>query len=144
MPITYQIDHAAALIRTTCSGDIDIDDVRDHFRTLLNDPGRPNHLDVFLDLRELAATPSAEDIREAGNTIARLPSSLSFGACAIVAQRDALYGMSRMFSVFVEQFFRVICAFRSAAEAEKWLDAQRAEASVTSAASSHGSGAPSS
>ena len=81
---------------------------------------------------------SAEEIREAGDTIARLPSTVRFGVCAIVAQRDALYGVSRMFSVFVEPFFTAITAFRSVPEAEAWLQAQRGQELSAAAASPKG------
>jgi hypothetical protein len=141
VPITYQIDKAAALIRTRCFGDVSLHEVRDHFRALASDPDRPHRLDVFLDLRDITSSPSADDIREAGNTIARLPAHIRFGACAIVAQRDALYGMSRMFSVFVEAFFTAISAFRAAAEAEAWLQEQRTK-TLAGAAPPERRGAP--
>jgi hypothetical protein len=101
--------------------------VLDHFETLARDPDRPDRLDVFLDLRPMTSSPSANEIRQASDVIARLPATVRFGACAVVAQRDVLYGMSRMFSVFAEQFFSAISSFRSAAEAGAWLQAQRAE-----------------
>jgi hypothetical protein len=136
MPITYQIDRTAALIRTRCSGDVSLDEVRNHFQALASDPDRPDRLDVFLDLREVTSSPSAEDIRKAGEIVASLPKTVRFGACAIVAQRDALYGMSRMFSVFVERFFSDIRTFRSALEADAWLQKQRG--GVTDAAPPRG------
>jgi hypothetical protein len=137
MPITYQIDRKITLIRTRCWGNVTIEEVRDHFQQLVKDPDRPDCLDVFLDLRDVTSSPSAKEIREAGNTVARLPSNVRFGACAIVAERDALYGMSRMFAVFVERFFTAISTFRSAPEAEVWLQAQRAR-ELSAAASPKG------
>jgi hypothetical protein len=134
MPITYQIDQTAALIRTRCYGVVVIGEVRDHFQALARDPDRPDRLDVFLDLRDVTSSPAASDIREAGQIVARLPANVRFGACAIVAQRDAIYGISRMFSVFVEQFFSAIRAFRSAPEAEEWLHEQRLKALADAAA----------
>jgi hypothetical protein len=134
MPITYEINRAASLIRTRCYGHVTLADVRDHFKVLALDPDRPDHLDVFLDLREMTSPIKAEEIREASKTISRVPPSLRFGACAVVAERDALYGMSRMFSVFAEPFFRVIQAFRSAPEAEAWLAEQRAQTQSSEAA----------
>jgi hypothetical protein len=126
MPISYQIDGTAGLIRTRCWGEVVIDEVRSHFQTLVRDPNLTGRPDVFLDLREMNSLPTADEIREASEIIARLPATVRFGACAIIAQRDALYGMSRMFSVFAEQFFSAISAFRSAPEAEAWLREQRA------------------
>ena len=138
MPVTYQIDRRAALIRTRCFGIVTLEEVRDHFRQLVKEPDLPKLLDVFLDLRDITSSPSAVDIREAGNTIARLPSTVRFGACAIVAPRDAIYGISRMFSVIVEQFFTAISAFRSASEAEVWLRAHHAQEMTAAAASPKG------
>jgi hypothetical protein len=138
MPVTYQIDRSAALIHTRCFGTVTLEEVRDHFRQLVKEPALPMLLDVFLDLRDMTSSPSAGEIREAGNTIARLPSTVRFGACAIVAQRDAIYGISRMFSVFVEQFFTSISAFRSASEAEAWLRAHHAQEMAAAAGSPKG------
>jgi hypothetical protein len=39
-----------------------------------------------------------------------------------VAQRDALYGMIRMFQVFAEDQFAISGAFRDRDEAVRWLD----------------------
>uniref|UniRef100_Q02CN6 STAS/SEC14 domain-containing protein n=1 Tax=Solibacter usitatus (strain Ellin6076) TaxID=234267 RepID=Q02CN6_SOLUE len=138
MPITYQIDRRAAFIRTRCFGNVTLEEVRDHFRQLVKEPDLPQFLDVFLDLRDMASSPSAGQIREAGNTIARLPPAVRFGACAIVAQRDAIYGISRMFSVFVEPFFTAISAFRSASEAETWLRAHHSKEMAAAATSPKG------
>ena len=138
MPVTYQIDRRAALIRTRCFGNVTLEEVRDHFRQLVKEPALPMLLDVFLDLRDMTSSPSAGEIREAGHTIACLPSTVRFGACAIVAPRDAIYGISRMFSVFVEQFFTAISAFRSASEAEVWLRAHHAQEMTAAAASPKG------
>jgi hypothetical protein len=100
-------------------------EVLDHFRTLENDPQRPGALDVFLDLREVTSLPSADQLRAVTAEIARIAPNLRFGACAIITDRDALFGMSRMFSVFAEGYFRAITVFRSADEGECWLDEQR-------------------
>src|SRR4051794_17428858 len=107
MPIRYKIDRRTALISTTCSGDVTLADVLDHFETLARDGDCPSRLDVFLDLRPMTSSPSAGEMRRASDVIGALP-KLHFGACAVVAQRDVLYGMARMFSVFAEQFFSVI------------------------------------
>jgi hypothetical protein len=123
MPITYEIDRA--LIRTRCVGDVTLIEVLEHFRTLERDLNRPDRLDVFLDMREMTSSPSAAEIRAASGGVASVQGTVAFGVCAVVAQRDALFGLSRMFGVFVEPFFRVIRVFRIATEAEAWLQEQR-------------------
>ena len=46
-------------------------------------------------------------------------------ACAILACRDALFGMMRMFEVLAQDSFRVTRTFRTATEAEAWLVSQQ-------------------
>jgi hypothetical protein len=51
----------------------------------------------------------------------RIRGQVRFGACAILASRDALIGMMRVFEVMAEECFRATCTFRGASEAEAWL-----------------------
>jgi hypothetical protein len=127
VPVTYQIEQGKNLIRTKCFGDVGMAEILDHFRTLENDPQRPAAADVFLDLREVTSVPSADQLRAVTTEISRIVPNLRFGACAIVTDRDVMFGMSRMFSVFAEKYFRAISVFRSAGEGERWLDEHRAE-----------------
>ncbi len=122
MPVTYRIDRNVGLIRTVCSGNVVMREVVDHFRALEDDPNRPTTADVLLDLREVTSLPTADQLRTTTVEIARLAPRLRFRACAIIAGRDALFGISRMFGVFAENYFRAISVFRSAEEGERWLD----------------------
>jgi hypothetical protein len=47
---------------------------------------------------------------------------------AILAHRDALFGMMRMFEALAEQYFRVMQTFRVATDAEAWLISQQSRA----------------
>ena len=121
MPVSYTIDKEAGLIRTRCEGNVTLAEVLNHFQVLKDDPERPNHLDVFLDLREMTSSPTADQIRAASRGPRFLGGPGKFGFCAIVADRDVIYGMSRMWAVFVGQMFTEVMVFRSAPEAEIWL-----------------------
>ena len=57
--------------------------------------------------------------------IDRLRSRIEWGACAIVASRDVLFGMARMLQVFAESHFRTSSVFRDVAEAGRWLDSMK-------------------
>jgi hypothetical protein len=46
-----------------------------------------------------------------------------FRYCAIIAPRQALFGMARMFEVFAENYFVATRVCRSMADGERWLDA---------------------
>lgn len=120
MPIRYEIDRAKGLIRTTCWGEVRLQEVLAHFDELEDDPTRPSHLDVFLDLCGMTSPPRTPELQTAVDRIRRV-SGLGFGLCAIVADRDVLFGIARMFEVFAEDHFEKVAVFRDAAEAEDWL-----------------------
>jgi len=121
MPITYEIDRTRHLIRTTCYGEVRLPDVMAHFDALQKDPDRPDRLDVLLDLRDLATPPEAAQLQAVADRVS-LVEGLVFGACAIVASKESMFGMSRMFEVLARAHFAAIKTFRDVASAEEWLE----------------------
>lgn len=126
MPVTYSIDAGRKMIRTTCSGALTFAEVMEHFRSLSADPACSGPLDVLLDVSETRTLPNARQIQTVGDTLGTIRRKAQFGACAVVARSDALYGMMRMFEVLAGEHFRVIEVFRKAAEADSWLATQQA------------------
>lgn len=131
MPISYQIDRTAALIRTRCYGHVTLHEVLGHFRDLRQESALPKRLDVFLDMHEVTSRPTAEEIRIASKEPGALQGTVTFGCCAIVVDRDALFGMARMWGILAEGSFVSVNVFRSTTEAEAWLEAQRLKESDT-------------
>jgi HrpA-like RNA helicase len=125
MPVVYLIDREKALIRTRCVGPVTLPEVADHFRQLERDPDRPARVDVLLDLREVSSLPTDDQLRAVGREIQRIRDSVRFGACAIVASSDVLFGTAKMFEVVAAPGFRVTRVFRGPTEAEAWLAEQR-------------------
>ena len=125
MPITYTFDADRRTVRTRCVGDVKVQEVLDHFRTLAADPNCPEYLDVFLDLSEVESLPKADQLSMVAERMQQVRGRVRFGACAILVTREALFGMMRMFEVLAEKAFRVTNTFRVAAEAEAWLANQR-------------------
>jgi len=121
MPITYEIDAARSLIRTTCFGHVRLQDVMAHFDELQRDPNRPDRLDVLLDLRDMAAPPEAPQLQAVADRVS-LVEGLVFGACAIVASKESMFGMARMFEVLARPYFAELRTFRDVAAAEEWLE----------------------
>lgn len=121
MPVTYTIDAASKLIRTACSGPITLADVMEHFRQLKGDPACVGYFDVLLDLREADSLPESDQLRAVNSQLRAIRVEVEFGMCAIVVNRDAMFGMMRMFGIFAERNFRAIRVFREATEAEVWL-----------------------
>ena len=121
MPVTYRIDPDAKLIRTRCMGEVTFTEVADHFRELERDPACGEDFDVVLDLSEVSSIPTPGQLRAVTIEIERLQPKIPFRACAVVANTDVLFGMSRMFEAFAEERFRAIRVFRTVEEAEGWL-----------------------
>jgi hypothetical protein len=125
MPVMYKIDTKERVIRTQCIGNATFEEVVGHFRELERDPECAERLDVLLDVSEMTSLPNAIQIRALPPELKKIQKKVRFEACAIVAVRDALFGMLRMFEVMAQDYFRVIRVFREATEAEAWLVSQR-------------------
>jgi hypothetical protein len=121
VPITYQIDADNRTLWTKGVGHVTLQQVIDHFRTLEQDPQIPERIDVFLDLSEVDSLPEPSQLTIVIKELTRIRTKVCFNACAIVATSDALFGMMRMFEVQAEEFFRAMCVFRIATEAQAWL-----------------------
>jgi hypothetical protein len=121
MPVGYQLDPQAGFVHTRCVGAVTFDEVAAHFRELENDPALPASLDVLLDLSGTSSLPESAQLRSVAGEIGRLEPRVAWGRCAIVAESDVLFGMSRMLEVFSEQQFRQTRVFRKQADAEAWL-----------------------
>jgi len=76
---------------------------------------------VLLDLSESASVPESRQLQDVSQQIGRIRQTVRFGACAIVAPSDVLFGMSRMFEVLAEKWFRETRVCRARAEGEAWL-----------------------
>jgi hypothetical protein len=124
MPVSHQFDRERSLVRTRCEGDVRFEEVMRHFRELEGDPSLPARLDVLLDLTEMRSLPESGQLRAVAGEIDRLQGRVAWGACAIVAADDALFGMSRMFHVFAEAHFARSSVFRELDDAERWLASQ--------------------
>ena len=124
MSVIYQIDAYQRVIRTKCSGQVILQEVIDHFRQLAQDSSLPDRLDVLLDLSEVTSLPESRQLSAVGQEVRRISSLVRFGACAIVVNRDALFGMMHVFEVTTQEYFNETCIFRSVDDAEAWLMTQ--------------------
>jgi len=121
MPVTYFIDTKERLIRTRCLGDVTLVEVLEHFRTLEGDPKASGYLDVFLDLSETTSVPLTREISAVTREVGRVRKKVRFNVCAVVATRNALFGMLRMFEVLAGPFFSAFRVFRDPHKAAAWL-----------------------
>ena len=125
MPVIYHINRDTAFIETHCTGEVTLDEVLDHFLQLEAEPALPRRLDVLLDLDKTTSLPESSQLMEVTKAVERLRAKVEWGACAIVASHDALYGMSRIFEVFAEKQFARISVFRDREDAKRWIASNR-------------------
>ena len=125
MTISYEIDRERGVLRTRCLGHTTLPEVLDHFAALAAQPDLPRGLDVLLDLSQQVAAPERDQLRAVAGEMKDLTSKLGWGAIAIVATTDLMFGMSRMLGIFAEGHFSNTGVFRSLAEAERWLENER-------------------
>jgi hypothetical protein len=123
--VTYEIDPKERLIRTQCSGPVTLAEVVAHFEELAADPACPNFLNVLLDLRTIESLPQTGQLEAVTRAVRKVQSKVRFGLCAIAVERDAVFGVFRMFQVMAQDHFTAIRVFRALAEAEAWLASQR-------------------
>ena len=121
MPVTFTIDMRASLIRTICAGDVTLPEVDDHFTELSKVWPRGAKLDVLLDLSGCTSLPEIWQLRAVVSRIQMLGGRKRFGVCAIVATRELLYGLLRVFELLASHRFVAIRVFRNESAAMVWL-----------------------
>jgi hypothetical protein len=127
VPIYYRIDPERRRIWTTCTGNVTPKEISQHFQDLARDPNRPDRLNVLLDLTEMTSLPETNQLKSVSNDLKRHQRNMQFRACAIVAPRNVLFGMMRMFQVLAQNSFTTSQVFRTTEDAEAWLAAKEAE-----------------
>jgi hypothetical protein len=133
MPVSYEIDRARGLVRFEFRDPASVAATLERLRELRADPALPARLDLLVDLRGTPPDlPGSAELRAIASEIGRLGGRERFGACALVASSDSVYGVSRMFAVYAEPSFGAsVQVFRELGEAEDWLAATRGQRSAS-------------
>lgn len=118
MPLDSHIDSARGLVTTRLEGRITGSEVKAHQRGLEADPDFDPDFDHLFDLSRVETFQiSVEQIR----AIASVSVFSSSSRRAVVAPKDVLYGLSRMYEGFRDISEEEIRVFRSREEALVWL-----------------------
>ena len=119
LPLDYQISPEYRLLRSRAWGVLTHPEITAHRLRFTSDPAFQPDFDQLYDLREVTSiAATVEQIREISS---HSPFS-SKSRRAIVATRDAVYGMARMFALQHETTgLEEIRVFRSIEEAQEWL-----------------------
>src|SRR5262245_6926488 len=121
MPITFSIDAKQSFIRTIGFGYVTAAEVDEHFSQLSQVWPRGAKLDVLLDLSGCTSLPEISQLRDVVSRIQMLGGRKRFGICAIVATRELLYGLLRVFELLADRRFVAVRVFRNGRAAMAWL-----------------------
>jgi hypothetical protein len=123
MPITSNIDQAKELTIFKVTGVLGFDKVLRVVRDFYDGDPTKHVLWDFIDTAEIQLT--SVEVEAISNFRPRYEGKQASGKTAFVAQKDILYGLSRMFEIqsrFREAPFNIM-VFRNTAEARQWFDA---------------------
>ena len=106
----------------TYSGFVDDEDLRTAYDALLASGEFDPAMDVVSDLSEVTRYDvSAEGLRELARTFAPYNAAMAGARLAIVAPKDVIYGMARMFEILRSDAPQEIRIFRDLEEAREWI-----------------------
>ncbi len=120
--MTYRIDPERRRILTRCEGETTLREVLGHFDELEQDPKCPPGADVLLDFTRITSLPNVGQIRSAAERAGDAARKVRFGALAVVAQNEDLFGVARLFEMFAQRAFTRSRVFATTEDAETWLE----------------------
>jgi hypothetical protein len=126
MPVRCSIKQD--LLRVELIGECSPDEVIREFVTTIDDPSCPRSVMLLVDVTRSVslATRSTEEIRRVAEALAPYTQRVG-GRCAVVAQSDVHFGLSRLGSVYSEGVGVKAEVFRDVGEAMEWLGVKRSK-----------------
>jgi hypothetical protein len=118
MAMSYTLDHANRMVRSRAWGVLRIGEIEDLYSRLAADPAFDPTYRSLGDLREVTEIAVTSNELAAS---AALPVFERGARRALVASRDAVYGMLRAFASFNERMGATVRIFRDIEIAEAWL-----------------------
>lgn len=120
MAVSYAIE--GGLLRLTFEGKYAPEDIIREFLAGLADPACPNPVPLLVDVTrsESLATRVPQEIRHVAEYLGPYAGRIG-GRCAVVANKDLYFGLSRMGSVYSEGVGVKASVFRDVPAALEWL-----------------------
>lgn len=120
MSIEFSVERDCGCVLTRMEGLVTEAQVVAYFDRLRRSPGYAPRLPRLVDLRRVDAMLSPSEIREMADLVRASP-DINGGKRALVADRDVVFGMLRMFELLTSQNAIGYRAFRDMREAAEWL-----------------------
>jgi hypothetical protein len=118
MPMIFTIDPGRKVVFTSVFDNLTEQDIRDHQERLLQDPQFNPEYSELVDATKL------KTVRLTSLSTDRLVRTRPFGKsarCAVIAESDLAFGISRMIELHCEEQGIPFRGFRNRPEAEAWL-----------------------
>ena len=122
MPIQVRVDETRGLVELVFAGELTDSEFKETVNRYLLEPFAAFPLGLF-DLTDVTVMDvSAESVRNVARRVSlHVDSRLEEGKLAIVAPRDLLFGMARMYEMLRDDSPVEVRVFRERDEAESWL-----------------------
>ena len=130
MPIRYEIDADAGLIRVELSGKVPAAEIFDYYATLARDTSVRPGLSVLADCRWVTSGPSFIELYGLATAKGQLPPDLRPTRAAVIVNQGWLFGIVRQFAALADRGGIRVMPFVDADQARQWL-VRRAEPSMT-------------
>ena len=119
MPVTYSIDHARRLVTNLATGILSDDDMREAQAKMRGDPEWNACYSQLFDLTAVS------DVRISTDYLRAMAANTAFAPGArraLVVNKPVLFGLSRMYQVFLGDAGNDFGVFYNRQEAEDWLE----------------------
>ena len=128
---TITIDPEQKLALVIASGKVNVLELRRIYSELIRHSDWRAGYDILCDYRQIEDFDvSARDIDEISEWQTSIDNLIGNGKCAVVASRDSVFGMSRMWEMIYTERSQDICIFRELDDALLWLGMPDREAII--------------
>ena len=116
------IDANKKLARIIARGKVNVFELRDIYSKLIMHSDWQAGFDILCDYRRIEDFDvTSQDIDEISEWQTSIDTKIGNGKCAVVASRDSVFGMSRMWEMISAERSQHICVFRELDDAVSWL-----------------------
>ena len=123
MPFWFRIDRSRRLLLAYADGELTVPEIQSVLQVALEHPGFEAGLRQLCDLRKLRELRgSFKELLRLAEYGRKFAERLQGGRLALVAERDSVYGMLRMYQAVMDDAPLEIRVFREMHEATSWLE----------------------
>jgi len=119
---SIKIDKDRKLALIYARGSVNVLELRDIFQEIVSHEDWQAGFNMLCDYRKIENFDvSSQDIDDITEWQASIDSLIGSGRCAVVASKDAVFGMNRMWEMLSSERSQQICVFRQLEAAYSWL-----------------------